>query len=88
MNKFDKAHFDWLYNEVLLVEGVPAVWVGGDRHCGDYPNLVSGMPGYYIFSEEKYGSMFYPAIWKYRYGVYAAEQNVHLTAFGVQPSAP
>ena len=56
--------------------GVPAIWVGGERHCGNYPTLVAGMPGIYIFDAEEYCSMFYPAAWRYRYGVHAAAQNV------------
>ena len=64
------------YEDAKSKGGVPAIWVGGERHCGNYPTLVAGMPGIYIFDAEEYGSMFYPAAWRYRYGVYAAAQNV------------
>ena len=64
------------YEDAKSKGGVPAIWVGGERHCGNYPALVAGMPGLYIYDAEEYGSMFYPAAWRYRYGVYAAAQNV------------
>lgn len=64
------------YEDAKSKGGVPAIWVGGERHCGNYPTLVAGMPGLYIYNAEEYGSMFYPAAWRYRYGVYAAAQNV------------
>lgn len=64
------------YEDAKSKGGVPAIWVGGERHCGNYPTLVAGMPGLYIYDAEEYGSMFYPAAWRYRYGVYAAAQNV------------
>jgi hypothetical protein len=64
------------YEDAKLKGGMPAIWVGGKRRCGNYPTLVAGMPGLYIYDAEEYGSMFYPAAWRYRYGVYAAAQNV------------
>ena len=68
------------YEDAKSKGGVPAIWVGGKRHCGNYPTLVAGMPGLYIYDAKEYGSMFYPAAWRYRYGVYAAEQNVTVEA--------
>jgi len=79
MDQFDKRHFQWLY-EMMTTEGVPAIWKGGTRRCGDYPNLENDMPGYYIYSGEQYCSMFYPAVWNHHYGVYAAKENVDVNS--------
>ena len=79
MGDTDKQYFEWFYRKIQA-EGVPAVWTGSERHCGNYPALVAGMPGLYIFDAKEYCSMFYPAAWRYRYGVYAAVENITVEA--------
>ena len=78
MDKLDKAYFEKML-EALKADGVPAVWIGGERHCGNYPALAEGMPGIYMPDVDERLSMFYPAVWKYHYGVHAAVQNVRTT---------
>ena len=48
MGDTDKQYFEWFYRKIQA-EGVPAVWTGSERHCGNYPALVAGMPGLYIW---------------------------------------
>lgn len=79
MDKFDKEYFEQKVQK-LKADGVPAVWIGGERHCGNYPALVAGMPGIYMGDLDDRYSMFYPASWKYHYGVHAAKQNVRTTS--------
>jgi len=78
MDNLDKRFFEQMVEE-LKANGVPAVWLGGERHCGNYPELVAGMPGIYMADLDDRLSMFYPAAWKYHYGVHAAKQNVRTT---------
>ena len=47
MDNLDKRYFEQMVEE-LKANGVPAVWLGGERHCGNYPALVAGMPGIYM----------------------------------------
>jgi len=47
MDNLDKRYFEQMVEE-LKANGVSAVWLGGARHCGNYPALVAGMPGIYM----------------------------------------
>jgi hypothetical protein len=77
MDKLDQAYFK-RHLERLKAEGLPAIWTGGQRHCGEYPALAAGMPGIYVGDENDGASMFYPAIWNHRYGVRAIRQDVQM----------
>ncbi len=68
----------------LRRDGVSAIWTGSLRHCGNYPDLTSGMPGIYIHApEDERLSMFYPDAWNHRYGVHANEDDIEPKTFSV-----
>lgn len=77
MEALDKTHHQQ-HLERLQRDGTPALWIGGERFCGNFPTLTAGMPGIYLPDES--APMFYPEAWKYRYGILASAENIQLTA--------
>ncbi|RPH57124.1 MAG: hypothetical protein EHM81_12030 [Chloroflexi bacterium] len=76
MQRSDKTHHQTRL-ERLQRDGTPALWIGEQRFCGNFPALAAGMPGIYVPDESV--PMFYPEAWKYRYGILARTENIRQT---------